>query len=69
MDAAGRAEQELGVAVEVVKKGSPGYALEGDPPPCPSVMVNGELVAEGAVAYEVLRDELLAAGAGARGAP
>jgi hypothetical protein len=43
--------------------------LEDDPPPCPSVMVNGELIAEGTVAYEVLKAELLSASAGEEGAP
>ncbi len=68
MEAAGRAEKEMGAAIEVVKKSSKEYVLEDDPPPCPSVMVNGELIAEGAVAYEVLKAELLAAGPG-QGAP
>jgi hypothetical protein len=56
------------VAVQIVKKSSRDYALEDDPPPCPSVMVNGELIAEGAVTYEVLKEELLSAGAGEQGA-
>ncbi len=68
MEAAGRAEKELGATIQVVKKTSRDYALESDPPPCPSVMVNGELIAEGTVAYEVLKAELLSAGAGQRGA-
>jgi hypothetical protein len=69
VEAAGRAEKELGAAIEVVRKGSPDYAREDDPPPCPSVMVNGELIAEGAVAYEVLKAELLAAAGGPQGTP
>jgi hypothetical protein len=69
MEAAGRAGKELGASIEVVKKSSRDYALEVDPPPCPSVMVNGMLIAEGAVAYEVLRAELLTAGAGPQGTP
>jgi hypothetical protein len=68
VETAGRAEKELGAAVEVVKKGSPEWAREADPPPCPSVMVNGEIVAEGAIAWAVLEDELRSAGAGPQGA-
>jgi hypothetical protein len=52
-----------------VKKGSRDYALLDDPPPCPSVMVGAELIAEGTVTYEVLKAELLSAGAGRQGAP
>jgi hypothetical protein len=50
-----------------VKKGSPEWARAGEPP-CPSVAVDGEAIAEGAVAWEVLKDELLSAGAGPQGA-
>jgi hypothetical protein len=69
METAGRAEKELGATIQVVKKSSRDYALEDDPPPCPSVMVNGELIADGTVAYEVLKAELLSAGGGEEGAP
>ncbi len=69
METAGRAERELGATIEIVKKSSRDYAREADPPPCPSVAVDGELIAEGVVAYEVLEAELLGAGAGPRGAP
>jgi hypothetical protein len=69
VEAAGRAERELGAAIEIVKKGSRDFQLEEDPPPCPSVLVDGELIAEGAIPYEVLEAELLAAGATARGSP
>ncbi len=65
MDAAGRAEKELGAAIQVIQKSSRDYALEDDPPPCPSVMVDGELIAEGGtVTYEALKAALLSGGAG-----
>ncbi len=50
-----------------MKKTSREYALEEGPPPCPSVMVNGELIAEGTVTYEALKEELLS-GARSEGA-
>ena len=55
--------------IEIVKNGSREYEREDDPPPCPSVAVNGKLIAEGAVPYEVLEAELLAAGASPRRSP
>lgn len=67
MEAAGRAEKELGAAIQVVKKTSREYALESVPPPCPSVMVNGEVIAEGTVTWELLEDELLGASGGEQG--
>ncbi len=45
-DAAGRAEKELGAEIRVIKKTSDEYRMEKDPPPCPSVMVNGKFVAK-----------------------
>ncbi len=69
MDAAGRAEKELGATIEVIKKTSRGYAFEQDPPPCPSVMVDGELIAEGMVTYEALKAALLSGSDGQQGAP
>ncbi len=68
MDAAGRAEKELGAAIEIIRKSSRDYALEDDPPPCPSVTVNGELIAEGMVTYEALKAALVSDGAGQQGA-
>lgn len=55
METAGRAEKELGAALRVVGMTSREYALEDDPPPCPSVMVDGVLIVEdGKVTYEAL---------------
>ena len=69
MDAAGRAEKELGAAIQVIKMSSRDYALEDDPPPCPSVMVDGELIAEdGTVTYEALKAALLSRGGSQQGA-
>jgi len=59
-EAAGRAEKELGAQIVIVKKTSPEYAKEKDPPPCPSVMVNGRLIAKNdIVSYEALKDAIL----------
>jgi hypothetical protein len=56
-EAAGRAEQELGALIVVIKKTSPEYAKENNPPPCPSVMVNGTFVARNdIVTYEALNN-------------
>jgi hypothetical protein len=39
----------------VIKRSSRAYELEEDPPPCPSVAVDGRLIAEdAAVTYEAL---------------
>lgn len=67
MDAAGRAEKDFGAAIRVIKATSTEYALEEDPPACPSVMVDGRLIAENAVAtYEALKAAIL--GGGTQGA-
>jgi hypothetical protein len=59
-EAAGRAEKELGAQVIIIKKTSPEYANEKDPPPCPSVKVNGTFIAKNdIVSYEALKDALL----------
>ncbi len=56
MNAAGLAEKELGASVVVIKKTSKEYAQEKNPPPCPSVMVDGKfIVRNDTVAYEVLK--------------
>ncbi len=63
MDAAGRAEKELGAAIRVIKMTSREYAVEEDPPPCPSVMVDDRLIAEDdMVTYEALKDAILSGG-------
>jgi hypothetical protein len=57
--AASRAEAELGAELVIVKKTSTGYR-PGIDPPCPSVMVNGNLlVSDGTATFEQLRDALL----------
>ena len=45
MEAAGRAEKELGAEIKVIKKTSAEYQKEKDPLPCPSVVVNGRIIA------------------------
>jgi hypothetical protein len=63
MDAAGRAEKELGAAIRVIKATSTEYALEEDPPACPSVMVDDRLIAENAVVtYEAVKAAILSNG-------
>jgi len=53
------AADEFGAELVVIKKTSPEYAAEKDPPPCPSVRVNGKfLVKNGTVGYEDLKPEL-----------
>lgn len=64
-ETAGRAEKELGAEVVIIKKTSPEYALEKDPPPCPSVAVNGRVVARNdIVTIEALKGILLIHGGG-----
>ena len=54
-EAAGRAEKEFSAVVKVIKKTSPEYASEKDPPLCPSVMVNGRFIVKNdTVTYEAL---------------
>jgi len=59
MQAAERLRDELGLELAVIKKTSGEYAREKDPPPCPSVAVNGRLIVEdGTVDYERLLAEI-----------
>ena len=56
MQAAGRAEKELGAEIKVIKKTSAEYAKEKDALPCPSVMVNGRLIARNdMITFEALK--------------
>ncbi len=67
-EAAGRAEKELGAEIVIIKKTSPEYAKEKYPPPCPSVMVNGRLIAKNdIVSFETLKNAM-AGDAGQKGA-
>ncbi|HET7317527.1 MAG TPA: hypothetical protein VFK23_00180 [Nitrospirota bacterium] len=60
MDAAGRAEKELGAEIKVIRKTSTEYALEKNPPPRPSVIVNGRFIARNdTVTYQSLKAALL----------
>jgi len=45
MDAAREAEKEFGAEIVVIKKTSKEYSELKDPLPCPSVVVNGRVVA------------------------
>ena len=46
MDAARGAEKEFGVEIVVIKKTSKEYGQMNDPLPCPSVVVNGRIIAK-----------------------
>jgi hypothetical protein len=60
MEAVGWAEKEFGAEVRVIKRTSPEYAAEKDPPPCLSVMVNGRFIAKkDMVTYEELKAAIL----------
>jgi hypothetical protein len=60
MDAAGRAAKEFGAEIEVIKKNSPEYTSEKDPPPCPSVAVNGRFIAKNnTITYNELKTLLM----------
>lgn len=59
MRAAEKARETLGVELVVIKKGSDEYSTESQPPPCPSVAVNGRMIVEdGTVDYERLLAEI-----------
>lgn len=59
MDVARRAHDELGAEIVVIKKTSKEYGTEKDPPPCPSVLVNGRIIARNdTVTYEALKTAL-----------
>jgi hypothetical protein len=60
MDAARRAEKEFGAEIVVVRKTSKEYGSEKNPPPCPTVLVNGRTIARNAdVSYEALKTAIL----------
>ena len=55
----------MGAEVVIIKKPSTEYSLEKDPPPCPSVAVNGRIVARNdIVTIENLKGILLIHGRG-----
>lgn len=59
MQAAGRAAQEFGAEIMIVKKTSAEYAHVLDSPPCPSVMVNNRFIAKNdIVTYEALAEAI-----------
>jgi hypothetical protein len=60
LQAAGQAEKELGAQIVVIKKTSEEYRREKDPLPCPSVVVNGTLIARNdTVTYETLKSAIM----------
>ena len=60
-EAARRAAEEFGARIEVVKKTSKEYGLLKDPPPCPSVAVNGRLIVKNDVVTDTALREALEA--------
>lgn len=59
-EAAGRAEKEFGALIIVIKKTSPEYAHEKEPLPCPSVVLNGRVIARNdTTTYEALKTALI----------
>jgi hypothetical protein len=60
METAGRAEKEFGAEIKVIKKTSPEYAAEKNPPPCPSVMVNNRFISKNdTITYEALKTAII----------
>ncbi|MBI5191471.1 MAG: hypothetical protein HZA22_12485 [Nitrospirae bacterium] len=60
LDAAKEVQREYPVHVEVISKGSEQYAGLTEPPPCPSVALDGRIIKEyGVVTSEDLKKELL----------
>ncbi len=59
MEAAGQVARELGIEIKTIKKTSPEYASEKNPPPCPSVMVNNRFIVKNdIVSYEALKNAI-----------
>ncbi len=59
-EAAGRAEKEFSTQIVIIKKSSPEYAWEKDPPPCPSVKVDDRLIViNDIVTYEGLKSAIM----------
>ena len=59
VQAAERLRGELGIELNIIKKTSPEYAREKDPPPCPSVAVGERFVVkDGVIGYEDLKAEI-----------
>jgi hypothetical protein len=60
LEAAGRAAKEFGAEIKVIKKTSPEYANEKDPLPCPSVVLNGQVIARNdIITYEALKTAIM----------
>lgn len=60
MQAAQKAKDDLGVELVIIKKGLDEYYSENNPPPCPSVAVNNQLLVEdGTIEYEQLQAKIL----------
>jgi len=60
MEAAGRAEKELGAEIIVIKKTSKEYQMEKDPMSSPSITVNGCVVGRNdVITYQALKTAIM----------
>lgn len=60
LDAARRAEKELGAEIVIVKKTSTEYAALQEKPPCPSVKVNDRFISKGElVTFDQIKKAIL----------
>jgi hypothetical protein len=60
LDAARKVQEEYPVHIEVIKNGSEEYKRMDDPPPCPSILLDGKVLNEyGVMGAEDLKKELL----------
>ncbi len=60
LDAARGAEKEFGAEIIVIKKTSKEYHRQQDPLPCPSVVVNGRIIARNdTVTYPSLKTSIM----------
>lgn len=60
LEAAKAVQKEYPVHIEIVKNGSDEYQSAENPPPCPSVMLDGRLIKEyGVVTSDEIKHEML----------
>ena len=60
LEAAMRVKKEYPLEVKVINKSSAEYRKLADPPPCPSVILDGRVIKEyGVVSSDDLKEELL----------
>jgi hypothetical protein len=60
LEAASKVQAEYPVQIHVIKKGSEEYNKHNDPPPCPSIFLDGRVLKEyGVMTSEEIKGELL----------